>query len=149
MAATFVTSIAYYSGLVNGKHLGFHHSYLLQFPPQLWRLATCFLVSGKKFDMLLDPYYMYQYAKRCELGAKFSKPGDFVTYIVFVCLTLLVGAIIPFRSFLSPQTSTLPAQPNNWLVTILLYHEEDRISSRCPVTYLGTSMVTALEKNRF
>lgn len=52
--------------------------------------------------MILDPYYMYQYAKKCELGSKFPKPGDFITYLVVVGLTLLVGASIPFRSFSSP-----------------------------------------------
>lgn len=74
--------------------------------------------------MVLDPFYLYQYGKKCETGPKFSRPGDFVTYIVFVCLTLLVGFAIPFiLSFVRScplKPSTLPAQPKNWLVTILL-----------------------------
>ena len=69
--------------------------------------------------MLLDPFYLYQYGKKCETGPKFSRPGDFVTYIVFVCLTLLVGFAIPFsyflRQILSAQT-LYTARPTQKLV---------------------------------
>ncbi|KFY09226.1 hypothetical protein V491_08311 [Pseudogymnoascus sp. VKM F-3775] len=91
-ALTFVLSVAHYAGLVPGiaGWMFFHYSYLFKFPPQLWRIATCFMLTGERFGILMDPYYMYIYGKKCETGSsKFTKPGDFFCYLVFVSLALL------------------------------------------------------------
>ncbi|KFY05151.1 hypothetical protein O988_00224 [Pseudogymnoascus sp. VKM F-3808] len=91
-ALTFVISVAVYAGLVPHLYgwIFFHHSLIFKFPPQLWRFATCFMLSGPRFGILMDPYYLYTYGKQCETGSsKFTKPGDFFYYLVFVSLALL------------------------------------------------------------
>ncbi|KFY89721.1 hypothetical protein V500_05535 [Pseudogymnoascus sp. VKM F-4518 (FW-2643)] len=91
-ALTFGISVAYYAGLVPHIYnwIFFHYSLIFKFPPQLWRFATCFMLTGERFSILMDPYYMYTYGKKCETGSsKFTKPGDFFFYLVFVCLALL------------------------------------------------------------
>ena len=60
--------------------------------PQVWRFVTPFFITGPKFGLLMDPYFLWTYASQLELEAtRFSSPGDFFTYITFVCSVILVS----------------------------------------------------------
>ena len=63
--------------------------------PQIWRLITNFLITGPKFGMILDPYFLYTYASQLETSAsRFSQPGDFFVYLVFCATVILVCFLI-------------------------------------------------------
>jgi hypothetical protein len=60
--------------------------------PQLWRIFTAFLITKPKFAILLDPYFLYQYGSGLEReSSRFSQPGDFFTYTVFVGGVIVVS----------------------------------------------------------
>lgn len=62
--------------------------------PEVWRLVTPFFITGPSFGLLMDPYFLYTYASQLETGAiRFSQPGDFFTYIAFVCSVILVSRV--------------------------------------------------------
>jgi len=65
--------------------------------PEIWRLVTPFLITGPQLGLILDPYFLYTYGSQLEReSARFSQPGDFFTYIAFVCTTILVSPILHF-----------------------------------------------------
>lgn len=72
--------------------------------PQIWRLVTSFLVTGPKFGLLMDPYFLFTYGSGLEQGSpRFTEPGSFFIYNVFVMSVILVSAwprvpIFIFRS---------------------------------------------------
>ncbi|KAI9646410.1 hypothetical protein NHQ30_004402 [Ciborinia camelliae] len=83
-------SILVYTHLLPGYYVVFIPEPLLQFPPQLWRIVTSFLITGPDFGILFDTYFLYTYGSKLETASpKFSQPGDFLTYILFVCMTIL------------------------------------------------------------
>jgi len=62
--------------------------------PQVWRFVTPFFITGPKFGLLMDPYFLWTYASQLELEAtRFSQPGDFFTYITFVCSVIMVSDV--------------------------------------------------------
>jgi len=66
---------------------------------QVWRLVTSFLITGRDFQIIMDPYFFYTYASQLETGSvRFSQPGDFFFYIVFVGAFILVSFIIILSS---------------------------------------------------
>ncbi|PBP16959.1 Der1-like family protein [Diplocarpon rosae] len=88
--AVFVMSVAVYTGILNGVYVIFYLPYLWKFPPQIWRLATPFLLTGEKLSILFDTYFLYTYGSKLETASpRFTGPGDFFTYILFVCLTIV------------------------------------------------------------
>ncbi|CAO2649660.1 Nn.00g070450.m01.CDS01 [Neocucurbitaria sp. VM-36] len=71
--------------------------------PQLWRIFTAFLITKPKFAILLDPYFLYQYGSAIEReSSRFSQPGDFFVYTVFVgtVIVTLAGAFLNAYTFL-------------------------------------------------
>lgn len=67
--------------------------------PQVWRFVTPFFITGPKFGLLMDPYFLWTYASQLELEAtRFSQPGDFFTYITFVCSVIMVSDVPLLRS---------------------------------------------------
>ena len=84
--------------------------------PQIWRIATNFLISGPKLGMILDPYFVFTYASQLETSAsRFSNPGDFFVYLVFVCTIIVVsGKQTPSSPFpLRPRNLVLSARPGS------------------------------------
>ncbi|KFY45276.1 hypothetical protein V494_01031 [Pseudogymnoascus sp. VKM F-4513 (FW-928)] len=52
--------------------------------------ALTFFLSVAHYSGIIPGIAMYTYGKKCEVGSsKFTKPGDFFFYLVFVCLALL------------------------------------------------------------
>lgn len=67
--------------------------------PEVWRFVTPFFITGPKFGLLMDPYFLWTYASQLELEAtRFSQPGDFFTYITFVCSVIMVSDVPLLRS---------------------------------------------------
>ena len=56
-ASAFVLSIAVYTGMLSGYYVIWYTPYVLQFPPQLWRLVTPFLITGKDLNIIFDTYF--------------------------------------------------------------------------------------------
>lgn len=60
--------------------------------PQLWRIVTTFVLTGPKFGLIMDPYFLYTYGSQLEMqAARFTGPGDFFVYLIFVAFVILVS----------------------------------------------------------
>lgn len=95
-AAAVLLSVTVWSGLLSPYHIVFIRHKLLQLVfPQIWRLVTPFLLTGPKLGILLDPYFLFTYGKALEVGSsRFNQPGDFFTFVAFVCVVILVSTIL-------------------------------------------------------
>lgn len=96
VASSVVMSVSVYTGLLPYGWIIFHPSFfgfsLQKFPPQIWRLVTSFLLTAPKLGMIMDPFFLYQYGSALETeSSRFSKKSDFVTYVAFVQLVILVS----------------------------------------------------------
>ncbi|KAM5464789.1 hypothetical protein MauCBS54593_006882 [Microsporum audouinii] len=68
--------------------------------PQLWRLLTPFTLTGGGLSFFLDLYFLYSYASDIEVNSpRFSGPGDFVTYVIFVAIVILLTAGLYLQSY--------------------------------------------------
>ena len=62
--------------------------------PEIWRLITPFLLTGPKFGLLMDPYFLYTYGSGLERGSpRFTEPGSFFVYNAFVMSFILVRSL--------------------------------------------------------
>lgn len=83
---------AYYVAWITGN------VFTLRSLPEIWRFVTPFFITAPKFGLLMDPYFLWTYASQLELEAsRFSQPGDFFTYVTFVCSVILVSRVHPLR----------------------------------------------------
>jgi hypothetical protein len=104
-------------GLVNAYYVAFIYEKVvtLRALPEIWRLVSPFFITGPKFGLLMDPYFLWTYASQLELEAtRFSQPGDFFTYITFVCSVILV----------SLRISRLPGTMQLSFCTFFLLHKQ-------------------------
>lgn len=93
VAAMFVESAFVHGGLISPMRVVYYTPFIFKFPPELWRLVSSFILTGGGFSFVFDLYFTYTYASGLELNSpRFSQPGDFFTYVVFVATTLLVTA---------------------------------------------------------
>ncbi|RKF57676.1 Derlin-3, partial [Golovinomyces cichoracearum] len=89
-ASAFLLSVSVYTGLVPGYLVIFLPESIFKFPPQIWRLFTSFLITGKELGIIFDTFFIYQYGSRLESASpRFTNSGDFIAYIFFVCTTIL------------------------------------------------------------
>ncbi|KAL1984771.1 hypothetical protein VTN96DRAFT_8712 [Rasamsonia emersonii] len=92
-ALTFVQSALVYGGLLSGYRIIFSLDSILKFPPELWRLATPFFLTGPQLNFLFDLYFIYTYASALETGSpRFILPGDFFVYVLFVGTVIMLTA---------------------------------------------------------
>ncbi|EXJ87631.1 hypothetical protein A1O3_04592 [Capronia epimyces CBS 606.96] len=90
VAAMFAESALVHGGLLNPMSVVFYSPWIFKFPPELWRLLSSFILTGAGFSFIFDLYFMYTYALGLELNSpRFSQPGDFFTYVVFVATVIL------------------------------------------------------------
>jgi hypothetical protein len=107
--------------MLHWSYVVWHTPYVWQFPPQIWRLVTSFLMTGKGLSIIFDTYFcmlhfgtgcrmsaiinlstVYTYGSKLETASpRFSQPGDFMTYLLFVCFTILVGIFSSLIRFIS------------------------------------------------
>jgi len=89
-AGAFTLSVLVYTKILPIYYVVFYLPAIFQLPPQLWRIFTSFLMTGPDLGILFDTYFLYTYGSQLETASpKFSQPGDFFTYVIFVCLTIL------------------------------------------------------------
>jgi hypothetical protein len=68
-----------------------------KFPPEIWRLVTSFVLTSPGLGIIFDTYFLYTYGSKLEVGSpRFSEPGDFFIYIIFVCTIILVSQAVKF-----------------------------------------------------
>ncbi|KAF2868434.1 Der1-like family-domain-containing protein [Massariosphaeria phaeospora] len=86
-ALAVIVSALGYSSMISFGHVVFVSDFVftVKMMPQLWRLVTAFFITNPKFAILMDPYMLYQYGSGLEReSTRFSRPGDFFVYTVFV-----------------------------------------------------------------
>ncbi|KAH6684439.1 ER-associated proteolytic system protein-like protein Der1 [Halenospora varia] len=89
-AAAFTLSALVYTGFISAYWVLFWPSAFLKLPPQLWRIFTSFLLTGPQFSILFDTYFLYTYGAKLERASpKFTQPGEYFMYLVFVCATII------------------------------------------------------------
>ncbi|KAF1981157.1 DER1-domain-containing protein [Aulographum hederae CBS 113979] len=83
--AALVTSILVHGGLLSLAYVAFLPYRILRFPPEIWRLVSAFLVTGPKFAVIMDPYFIFTYGSALERNSpRFSERGSFFIYVCFV-----------------------------------------------------------------
>ncbi|KAL7925416.1 Der1-like family domain-containing protein [Trichoderma austrokoningii] len=88
---TFGLSVAVHMGILAGNLFFYDLYYLARFPPQIWRLVTCFLITFPNLGVLFDTFHMYMYMSQLEKGhPRLSRREDLVWYLTFVCGTILI-----------------------------------------------------------
>jgi len=108
-AATFLQSALILSGLLNASWSLFYLPWVFKIYPEIWRIFSAFLLTGGGLSFIFDLYFstvnhanfsgatlntlaVYTYGNALETGsARFSVPGDFFTYVIFVGLVILVS----------------------------------------------------------
>ncbi|KAF4632353.1 hypothetical protein G7Y89_g5772 [Cudoniella acicularis] len=89
-ASAFTLSVLVYTNFLSAYWVLFWPSAFLQLPPQIWRLVTPFLLTGPQLGIIFDTYFLYTYGAKLERASpKFTQPGEFFMYIVFVCTTII------------------------------------------------------------
>ncbi|KAJ5693356.1 hypothetical protein N7462_002779 [Penicillium macrosclerotiorum] len=93
-AATFVVSLLFWSGLTEGWWIAFDPKKVFwTFPPQIWRLFTSFMLTGPRLDFVFDLFNLWRFSSALEeRSGRFSKPGDYFIYILFVGTVILLTA---------------------------------------------------------
>ncbi|CZR60115.1 related to F-LANa protein [Phialocephala subalpina] len=90
-AVTFSFSVLLYTGVLPFEPFDLSLPPLIQLPPELWRLLTCLLITGRGLGILVDTYFLYVYGAKLEIASpRFSQRADFVTYICFSCGIILI-----------------------------------------------------------
>ncbi|CEJ54761.1 hypothetical protein PMG11_01056 [Penicillium brasilianum] len=103
-ALTLIESLLFWGRLITGKYIFFVPTKIFfHLPPQVWRLATCFFLTGPDLEFVFDLYNLWRYSSALESqSGRFSKPGDFFIYILFVSTVILLtaGFYLGYGSFL-------------------------------------------------
>ena len=102
-------------GLIDPYYVVFLRYKVFAVLPQVWRIVTPFILTGPKLGLLMDPYFLYTYGSQLETGAaRFTQPGDFFVYLVFVCTIILVSlAYHPLFLYLPRPRFITPAHITN------------------------------------
>lgn len=104
--AVLVTSIACHMHIVPYSWISFHYLELFRLPPHIWRLVTSFFLSSPQLGIVMDTYFVFQYASQLETThPKFGRKEDFLWYLVF-CGTVIIVRLSqqtphPFCCFLA------------------------------------------------
>ena len=93
--ATGILSFLIHVGIWNASHFIFHHSMLWKFPPQIWRVATAFMLTGPGIGLIFDTYFLYVYLVQFEVGnPRFKYKEDLIWFLLVVCGTILVSLVV-------------------------------------------------------
>ncbi|CAF3616689.1 unnamed protein product [Fusarium graminearum] len=91
ITALVLTSVTCKLNIVSVYSVLYHPTYLWMFPPQIWRLVTCFFVELNPINLLMNSFFLYRYCTQLEMGnARFPRKVDLVFYILFVCSVILM-----------------------------------------------------------
>lgn len=105
-AAAVVVSALGYSGMIDLMTYIFYKQavFTTRMMPQVWRIFTAFFITSPKLGILMDPFFLYQYGSGLEReSSRFSQPGDFFVYTIFVGLIIVAtaGYVLQSYTFLS------------------------------------------------
>lgn len=104
-ALTFIQSALVYGGMLDGYLILFLPKRIFQLPPEIWRLFSPFLLTGPNLSFFFDLYFMFTYGSTLESGSpRFSIPGDFFTYVLFVGVVILVSDGITYPQSLQSES---------------------------------------------
>ena len=91
-ASALILSLAVHMGLLSGYHVIFHVFYIWKFPPELWRIPSSFLLTGKGLGLLFDTYFLYKYLSELEIAnRRFPRKEDLIWYLFCVSAGILVS----------------------------------------------------------
>ena len=127
----------------------FYLPWIFKFPlPEVWRFVTPFWVTGGGISILFDTYFcephlnplqiffilmcyqVWTYSSGLETeSSRFSQPGDFFTYIIFLGIAILVR----FSNLYPSACLLLPF--HYFLHHILLLHVCQHTSHICPPSH--------------
>lgn len=133
VASAVVMSALVYGRILSGYSILFSLPKIFSFPPEPWRLVTSFLLTGSGMQILFDSYFcewirsrligpiarchthfspsatVYTYASQLETKVtRFTQPGNFVFYLMFVCSFIAVCLVnSPRRGALFSPSSIL------------------------------------------
>jgi len=96
-------------GLISPEYLVYYPPYVWNMSgPQLWRLATSFLLSSPRLGIILDPFFLYKYASDVELQL-FSRLADICVFFVFIASVIIALNTYFFAgtAFISPLVLAL------------------------------------------
>ena len=71
--SAFTLSIAVYTGMLPGNYVIWYTPYIWQFPPQIWRLVTSFLITGKDLSIIFDTYFCMPHFTACQQSLTFQQ----------------------------------------------------------------------------
>jgi Derlin-2/3 len=103
-AATVLVSVPGHLGFYSLVRMFFLSDYVFTYRelPQLWRLVTTFLITGPQLGLIMDPFFLYHYSSQLETGSpRFSRPGAYAFYLMFVSTIILVSSCIRYQSGLA------------------------------------------------
>ena len=142
--------------MISPYRVVFSFPLVFKFPiPELWRLFTAFWLTGKDFSILFDTYFsafqipidiassslpsvVWTYSSGLEKeSGRFTQPGDFFTYILFL------GVVILVRSSLIPRSPMPHLFP---LCTSILYNLL-QTSQICPPSHTLAAAVPGVEED--
>ncbi|KAL4868490.1 hypothetical protein BDV12DRAFT_185861 [Aspergillus spectabilis] len=96
-ALTFVESALVHSGTISYYLVPFVPKLVFKLRPELWRVCTPYLLTDPKLNFVFDLYFMYTYSSRLEFGSpRFSTPGSFFIYVLFIASVIMVTLILAF-----------------------------------------------------
>lgn len=55
-ALTLIQSLLFYSRQISGYYIIFAPRHIFKFPPEIWRLCTSFMLTGKELEFFFDLY---------------------------------------------------------------------------------------------
>ena len=118
-AAAVALSVPTHMSLINAGYIIWITGRVLtlRMIPELWRLVTPFLLTGRGLGLIFDPYFLYLYGSQLERGSpRFSGPGDFLFYVIFLCTMILVSTSVSCHSLafvacLSATNLAISARP--------------------------------------
>ncbi|KAF2434725.1 DER1-domain-containing protein [Tothia fuscella] len=107
-AATLLVSVLVHTQMLQFYWVAFLPKLIMQMPPkwpEIWRVITPFLVTGPKFGILMDPYFLFTYGSGLERDSpRFTEVGSFFVYVVFVMAVIMAtcGLLLNGYIFLQP-----------------------------------------------
>ncbi|KAF2457030.1 Der1-like family-domain-containing protein [Lineolata rhizophorae] len=92
-AAALIASVGVHAGFIPFYYVAFIPQLLWKIPPDIWRPFSSFLITGAGWGLIFDLYFLYKYSSALETESpRFSRPGDFPTYIAFCWVVILATA---------------------------------------------------------
>jgi len=105
-AGAVLLSVPVWTNIISPYYVFFVRENIFKLPvPELWRLITPFLLTSPGLGMLFDPYFLWTYGSALETGSsRFSQPGDYFTFLIFVSVFIIVSALSSAVVFTTPFT---------------------------------------------